>query len=206
MCICKRSSPKSNSTRTINKNMPPPPPPPPRHSSARDNRGRRSPNATPPAAAHDGAGASRQAPAVSMDQISSILDPFFVDTCQFFKQQSSPPPRQQAPATTVGTTTNDYDYAAAAAADTTDAAATDQPWRMENAFLSGVEATAYDAQSGAQEGDATAAGAVDVGRNENGARALQNVLGSGSSAWLETVRDMEAEKNDMLRLDVRSPN
>ncbi|CAN0224962.1 unnamed protein product, partial [Ectocarpus sp. 8 AP-2014] len=105
MCICKRSSPKSNTTRTINKNMPPPPPTPPRHASAHDNRGRRSPTATPRAAAHEGAGASRQAPAVSMDQISSILDPFFVDTCQFFKQ-SSPPPRQQAPAATVGTTTN----------------------------------------------------------------------------------------------------
>ncbi|CAN0457895.1 unnamed protein product [Ectocarpus sp. 12 AP-2014] len=203
MCICKRSSPKSNTTRTINKNMPPPPPPPPRHASARDNRGRRPPTATPPAATHDGAGASRQAPAVSIDQISSILDPFFVDTCQFFKQSSPPPQRHQAPAATVGINTN----AAAAAADTTEAAAAaaDQPWRIENAFLSGVEATADDAQSGAKEGDATAAGAVDVCRNDNGARALQNVLGSGSSAWMETVRDMEAEKNDMLRLDVRSP-
>ncbi|CAN0287885.1 unnamed protein product [Ectocarpus sp. 4 AP-2014] len=203
MCICKRSSPKSNTTRTINKNMPPPPPPPPRHASARDNRGRRSPTATPPTTAHDGAGAGRQAPAVSIDQISSILDPFFVDTCQFFKQ-SSPPPRQQAPAATVGTTTNAA-TAADADADTTDAAAADQPWRIENAFLSGVETTADDAQSGAQEGDATAAGAVDVCRNENGVRALQNVLGCGSSAWMETVRDMEAEKNDMLRLDVRPP-
>ncbi|CAM9682175.1 unnamed protein product [Ectocarpus sp. 8 AP-2014] len=205
MCICKRSSPKSNSTRTINKNMPPPPPPPLRHSSARDNRGRRSPTATPPAAAHDGVGASRRAPAVSIDQISSILDPFFIDTCQFFKQQSSSPPRQQAPAATVGTTTNAAAAAAADTSDTTDAAAADQLWRIENAFLSGVEANADDAQSGAQEGDATAAGAVDVCRNDNGARALQNVLGSGSSAWMETVRDMEAEKNDMLRLDVRSP-
>ncbi|CAN0423471.1 unnamed protein product [Ectocarpus sp. 12 AP-2014] len=203
MCICKRSSPKSNTTRTINKNMPPPPPPPPRHASARDNRGRRPPTATPPAAAHDGAGASRQAPAVSIDQISSILDPFFVDTCQFFKQPS-PPPRQQAPSATVGTNTNAA-AAAAAAADTADAAAADQPWRIENAFLSGVEATPDEAQSGAQEGDATAAGAVDVCRNDNGTRALQNVLGSGSSAWMETVRDMEAEKNDMLRIDVRSP-
>ncbi|CAN0109125.1 unnamed protein product [Ectocarpus fasciculatus] len=154
MCICKRSSPKSNTTRTINKNMPPPPPPP-------------------------------------------ILDPFFVDTCHFFKQ-SSPPREQQAPAATIGTTAN---AAAAAAADTTDAAA-DQAWRLEAAFLSGVEATA-DARSGGQEGDASAGGAVDVGRNDDGARALQNFLGSGNSAWMESVRDMEAEKNDMLRLDVR---
>ncbi|CAB1108613.1 unnamed protein product [Ectocarpus sp. CCAP 1310/34] len=211
MCICKRRCLKSITTHTINKNMPPPPPPPPRHASARDNRGRRSPTATPHAAAHDGAGASRQAPAVSIDQISSILDPFFIDTCQFFKQPS-PPPRQQAPAATVGTNTNaaaaadTTAAAAAAAADTTDAAAADQPWRIESAFLSGVEETADEAQSDAEEGDATAGGAVDVCGNVNGARALQNILGAGSSAWMETVRDMEAEKNDMLRLDVRSPN
>lgn len=37
--------------------------------------------------------------------------------------------------------------------------------------------------------------------NSSGFSALEDFL--GSSAWADTVQDMETEKNDMLRLDVR---
>lgn len=208
MCICKGSSSSSSlksktTNRIVNKNMPPPASPPKRGGSKRpsttNNKGMRPP---PPPTAADattipattnndddsggGGGSGTPKTAVSFDQLSSILDPFFVDTCNFLKQSPwSPKQEAHAPASTVAANNaNSYDE------------------RLEAAYLSPWGEATGDALDCAQQQKADL-GTTSSTSSNGGGGALQDFLSSGNSAWMETVQDMEAEKNDMLRLDVR---
>ncbi|CAM9180716.1 unnamed protein product [Pylaiella littoralis] len=190
MCICKQrsSSPRSKSTKTsnriVNKSMPPPPPPPPSRRAAStitatDNGRTPTPTATINTGTNNAA-TTVVNEAFSAGQISAILDPFFRDTCLFLKQSSWPAQqRREAPATT-STATNDP------ATNVSDAHNEQQ--RLDAASFSG----------GAVEGSGDSSTSSN---NSSGFSALEDFL--GSSAWADTVQDMETEKNDMLRLDVR---
>lgn len=210
MCICKGSSSSSSTLkskttkRIVNKSMPPPASPPKRSAPKRPattaNRGMRPPP-PPPATNHntttndddeeDSSSDSHgtQKTALSFDQLSSILDPFFDDTCNFLKQSTWGQSKQEAaPAPTANVA------ATASHANTCHE-------RAETAYLSPWGEATGDALDCAQQQK------VDLGGGSNngsgGGGALQDFLSSGNSAWMETVQDMEAEKNDMLRLDVR---
>lgn len=173
MCICKRSSSKNSTTtrRTINKGVSPPPPPPTRRFKGMP------PPAAPTHATTSPPAAAAVPGALSTSQLSAILDPFFIDTCEFLREASGEE-RQQATFSTADINSHHQ--------------------RIEHAFLSGPavvgEATEYarhEAKKAAGNGGGSGGGALD-------SFALLS-----SAAWMGAVQDMEAEKNDMLRLDVR---
>lgn len=176
MCICKRSSTKNTTTRrTINKTMAPPPP----------QATRRFKGMPPSAPDHTTVTVSSPAagsPTLSTSQLSAVLDPFFTDTFDFLREASAAVQRQQP-------------TPAAAATSTVHANAHHQ--RIEHVFLSGP----------AVAGDAAALARYEAKMASNpdtGASALDSFAVMSSAAWMGAVEDMEAEKNDMLRLEVRA--
>ncbi|CAM9447040.1 unnamed protein product [Hapterophycus canaliculatus] len=211
MCICKGSSSSSLKSKTtnriVNKSMPPPGSPPnraaPRRTATTTSKGVRPP--PPPGAAAattttttstttdddnsrsssggGGGGGGNGTPktALSFDQLSSVLDPFFVDTCNFLKQSPWAPKQDSLSAA---------ETVAPIHADSSDG-------RLEAAYLSPWGEATGDALDCAQQQKA------DLSSGNGSGGALQDFLSSGNSAWMETVQDMEAEKKDMLRLDVR---
>lgn len=128
---------------------------------------------------------------LSLGQISTILDPFF-DTCTAVRRQR----RQQ--------------QSRAAAATTTPAATATTPTTANIAqrkflALPPHEEGSLSAVSGGAE-DGCVIGGAESAASDSG-RALQDFLGSGNSAWVDMVQEMEAEKlNDSNKAVSRSVN
>lgn len=114
-------------------------------------------------------------PELSLTQISSILDPFF-DTCIAVRRQ-----HQRSLAATT----------AAAVAPTATIATREFLSPPLQGSVSVVMGDAGDSGSGAMVGQ-EASGAAAEASDPSGA--LQDFLGSGNSAWVGMVQEMEAEK------------
>lgn len=119
---------------------------------------------------------------LSLGQISTILDPFF-DTCTAVRRQQQQQ-RSQAAAATAATTA----AAAAAATSATTVAITQREFLALPLHDDGP----LSAGTGGAENGCVIGGAESAASDSGGA--LQDFLGSGNSAWVDMVQEMEAEK------------
>lgn len=128
---------------------------------------------------------SEASAALSLGQLSTILDPFF-DTCAALRAQ-------QQPRTSVCARTSQPRAAAVVATAATAVKREESEQRhvstVGGSFLSVVSTR-------------VATGGASSDGLSQGGDALRDSFDLGNSAWMDMVQEMEAEKNDHLRLGV----
>ena len=142
-----------------------------------------------------------QDPEISLAQVSNILDPFF-DTCIAAVRRQRQQQRSQA--------------AASATAAAATAAATAATHKFLTPLLHGADSVSVvrdDAGDSGDmgQGDAVCSASSATAAASDSGGALQDFLGSGNSAWVDMVQEMEAEKQQhdqqqqVVRLNVILP-
>ncbi|CAM9833435.1 unnamed protein product [Laminaria digitata] len=187
MCICKQRTPSRKSattptTTTATTAAPAAATPRPSRRRPLLNKGMPPPHAKPTTSTKRSSSQDQQPPVhqvtpdpeLSLTQISSILDPFF-DTCIAVRQQ-----HQRSLAATT----------AAAVAPTATIATREFLSPPLQGSVSVVMGDAGDSGSGAMVGQETSGAAAAL----DSSGALQDFLGSGNSAWVGAIQEMEAEK------------